>query len=79
MIIKIKRLLCISIILTLISIISCLAETDQLKDTGEIQRASLGVKIQKVTDEIAQSLGLDKTYGALVKALAPDTPYQKTP
>ena len=74
MIIKIKHLLCISIFLTLISIIPCLAETDQLKDTGEIQRVSLGVKIQEVTDEIAQSLGLDKTYGALVLALAPDSP-----
>ena len=50
---------------------------DQLKDTGEIQRAWLGVRIQEVTDEIAQSLGLDKTYGALVQGLTPDSPALK--
>ena len=50
---------------------------DQLKNTGEIQRAWLGVRIQEVTDEIAQSLGLDKTYGALVQGLTPDSPALK--
>ena len=50
---------------------------DQLKDTGEIQRAWLGVRIQEVTDEIAQSLGLEKTYGALVQGLTPDSPALK--
>ena len=50
---------------------------NQLKDTGEIQRAWLGVRIQEVTDEIAQSLGLDKTYGALVQGLTPDSPALK--
>ena len=49
----------------------------QLKDTGEIQRAWLGVRIQEVTDEIAQSLGLEKTYGALVQGLTPDSPALK--
>ena len=47
---------------------------DQLKDTGEIERAWLGVRIQEVTEEIAQSLGLTKTYGALVQGLTPDSP-----
>ncbi len=50
---------------------------NQLKDTGEIQRAWLGVRIQEVTDEIAQSLGLEKTYGALVQGLTPDSPALK--
>ena len=50
---------------------------DQLKNTGEIQRAWLGVRIQEVTDEIAQSLGLDKTYGALVQGLTPNSPALK--
>tara|TARA_B100000686_G_scaffold331541_1_gene395205 strand:- start:351 stop:1760 length:1410 start_codon:yes stop_codon:yes gene_type:complete len=49
----------------------------QLKDTGEIQRAWLGVRIQEVTEEIAQSLGLEKTYGALVQGLTPDSPALK--
>tara|TARA_B100000886_G_scaffold9975_1_gene6422 strand:- start:495 stop:1898 length:1404 start_codon:yes stop_codon:yes gene_type:complete len=50
---------------------------DQLATTGEIQRAWLGVRIQEVTDEIAQSLGLTKTYGALVQGLTPDSPALK--
>ena len=50
---------------------------NQLKDTGEIQRAWLGVRIQEVTDEIAQSLGLSKTFGALVQGLTPDSPALK--
>ena len=47
---------------------------NQLKNNGEIERAWLGVRIQEVTDEIAQSLGLSKTYGALVQGLTPDSP-----
>ena len=46
----------------------------QLKTTGEIKRAWLGVRIQEVTDEIAKSVGLKKTYGALVQGLTPDSP-----
>ena len=47
---------------------------DQLKMNGEIERAWLGVRIQEVSDEIAQSLGLEKTYGALVQGLTLDSP-----
>ena len=47
---------------------------NQLKNNGEIERAWLGVRIQEVTDEIAQSLGLNRTYGALVQGLTPDSP-----
>ena len=47
---------------------------EQLKNTGKIKRAWLGVRIQEVTDEIAKSVGLDKTYGALVQGLTPDSP-----
>ena len=45
---------------------------DQLQTNGEIERAWLGVRIQEVSDEIAQSVGLEKTYGALVQGLTPD-------
>ncbi len=38
----------------------------QLKEKGRVTRGWLGVLIQKVTPEIAQSLGLDQTQGALV-------------
>ncbi len=39
---------------------------DQLRQHGRTRRGWLGVNIQTVTDEIAESLGLDKARGALV-------------
>jgi serine protease Do len=38
----------------------------QLREKGKVTRGWLGVLIQKVTPEIAESLGLDQTHGALV-------------
>lgn len=38
----------------------------QLKDFGRTRRGWLGVRIQKVTDEIAEGFGLDEATGALV-------------
>ncbi|TCR83545.1 Do family serine endopeptidase [Rhizobium sp. BK376] len=38
----------------------------QLMDFGETRRGWLGVRIQPVTDDVAQSLGLDAAKGALV-------------
>jgi serine protease Do len=49
----------------------------QLKDKGEVTRAWLGVEVQKVTPEIADSLGLKTTSGALVAEAKPDTPAAK--
>jgi serine protease Do len=46
----------------------------QLKDFGETRRGWLGVRIQTVTDEIAESLGLQETGGALVANVTPDGP-----
>lgn len=39
---------------------------DQLKEFGETRRGWLGVRIQDVTDEIAEAMGLDSTAGALI-------------
>jgi serine protease Do len=39
---------------------------DQLVEFGETRRGWLGVRIQEVTDEIAESLGMDRASGALV-------------
>lgn len=39
---------------------------DQLREYGETRRGWLGVRIQPVTDDIADSLGLDSARGALV-------------
>jgi serine protease Do len=47
---------------------------NQLKTSGEIKRAWLGVRIQEVTDEIAKSIGLERAYGALVQGLTAESP-----
>ncbi len=47
---------------------------DQLKEFGRTHRGWLGVKIQHVTDEIADSVGLDKARGALVLEVTPESP-----
>jgi serine protease Do len=39
---------------------------DQLTNFGETRRGWLGVRIQPVTDEIAESLGMDRAKGSLV-------------
>jgi len=39
---------------------------DQLREFGETRRGWLGVRIQPVTDEVAESLGMDRATGALV-------------
>jgi len=49
----------------------------QLKETGHTTRGWLGVKIQEVTDEAAESLGLGKTHGALILEVTKDSPADK--
>ncbi len=49
----------------------------QLKEEGRIHRGWLGVKIQTVTEEIAESLGLKKEQGALVLEVTKDSPAGK--
>jgi serine protease Do len=46
----------------------------QLRTTGHTRRGWLGVRIQSVTDEIAESLGLGKPRGALVASVTEDSP-----
>lgn len=48
-----------------------------LKDDGKVTRGWLGVRIQKVTQEIADSLGLEKAKGALVTNTQDDSPAMK--
>ncbi|EIJ40988.1 periplasmic serine protease, Do/DeqQ family [Beggiatoa alba B18LD] len=47
---------------------------EQLRDKGSVSRGWLGVQIQPLTDEIAESLGLSDTKGALVADLLPESP-----
>ncbi|MEJ8474724.1 Do family serine endopeptidase [Roseibium algae] len=46
----------------------------QLREFGETRRGWLGVRIQEVTDEIAESLGMDEASGALVAGVSEDGP-----
>ena len=45
---------------------SAVAVIDQLRQYGETRRGWLGVRIQQVTDDIAESLGIKPAHGALV-------------
>ncbi len=47
---------------------------DQLVSFGETRRAWLGVRIQPVTDDIAESLGMKSTNGALVSGVVKGGP-----
>jgi serine protease Do len=49
----------------------------QLRGKGKVTRGYLGVLIQKVTPDIAESLGMDKAYGALVANVSKDGPAEK--
>ena len=50
---------------------------DQLLEHGRARRGWLGVRIQTVTEEIAQGLGLSQVSGALVASLSEDGPAAK--
>ncbi|OGQ25039.1 MAG: peptidase [Deltaproteobacteria bacterium RIFCSPHIGHO2_02_FULL_60_17] len=49
----------------------------QLKGKGKVTRGYLGVLIQKVTPDIAESLGMDKSRGALVASVSKDGPAER--
>lgn len=50
---------------------------DQLKQSGHVQRGWLGVLIQDVTRELAESFGMERPRGALVARVLPDGPAEK--
>jgi serine protease Do len=47
---------------------------NSLKEDGRVKRGWLGVRIQTVTDEIAESMGLDEARGALVASVTAGGP-----
>jgi serine protease Do len=53
------------------------AVMEQLKSHGKVVRGWLGVEIQEVTPELAQSFGLAKPEGALVASVEKDAPAAK--
>lgn len=47
---------------------------DQIRATGTVTRGWLGVIIQEVTMELAESFGMARAHGALVASILPDSP-----
>ena len=50
---------------------------DDLSDDGQVERGFLGVQIQSIDEDLAQSLGLEEAHGALVAQLTPDAPAER--
>ena len=50
----------------------------QLKEDGRVTRGWLGVTIQNVDKNLAESFGLDRPRGGLISQLAPDGPAEKS-
>jgi serine protease Do len=49
----------------------------QLKTTGKVSRGWLGVAIQEVSSDLAESFGLDRPHGALIAEVQEDSPAAK--
>lgn len=49
----------------------------QIKTKGTVSRGWLGVQIQDVTRELAESLNMDRPYGALISRVISDSPSEK--
>ena len=47
---------------------------EKLKATGKVERGWIGARIQPVTDDIAESVGLDKSRGAMIASIDPGSP-----
>jgi serine protease Do len=50
---------------------------DQIRTSGKVSRGWLGVLIQDVTKDLAESFGMKQPSGALVSRILPDSPAQK--
>ncbi len=50
---------------------------DQLRSEGKVSRGWLGVMIQEVNRDLAESFGLDRPHGALIAKVFEDTPAEK--
>jgi len=51
--------------------------SDQLRANGRVTRGRIGVQIESVTKEIAESIGLGKAQGALINRIEPGAPADK--
>lgn len=51
--------------------------SDQLRVSGRVSRGRIGVQIDQVTKDVAESIGLGKPQGALVRSVEPGAPADK--
>jgi serine protease Do len=51
--------------------------SDQLRSSGRVSRGRIGVQIDQVSKEVAESIGLGKSVGALVRSVEPGGPADK--
>ncbi|MEY4884012.1 MAG: hypothetical protein RIS34_1866 [Pseudomonadota bacterium] len=51
--------------------------SDQLRASGRVSRGRIGVQIDQVTKEVAESIGLGKPLGALVRGVEAGSPAEK--
>ena len=51
--------------------------SDQLRSTGKVTRGRIGVQIDQISKEVAESLGLGKAQGALVRGVEAGAPAEK--
>ncbi len=51
--------------------------SDQLRTTGRVSRGRIGVQIDQVTKDVAESIGLGKAQGALVRSVEAGSPGEK--
>lgn len=51
--------------------------SEQLKSSGRVTRGRIGVQIDQVSKEVAESIGLGLPRGALVRGVEPDSPAAK--
>ncbi len=51
--------------------------SDQLRTTGRVSRGRIGVQIDQVTKDVAESIGLGKPQGALVRGVEAGSPAEK--
>jgi serine protease Do len=51
--------------------------SDQLRATGRVSRGRIGVQIDQVTKDVAESIGLGKPQGALVRGVEAGSPAEK--
>lgn len=51
--------------------------SEQLKSTGRVTRGWLGVAIQELTEDLAESFGMNNSHGALIAGVDPNGPAAK--